>query len=75
MQSEINDIHKKIGEKNSFVYSYVMGCPKSTTQLLEEQKDTSTGCVHCWVITEQICITNKNFILTLVWIRVISYIK
>jgi hypothetical protein len=39
MQSEINDIHKKIGEKNSFVYSYVMGCPKSTTQLLEEQKD------------------------------------
>ena len=39
MQSEINDIHDQIGEKNSFVYSYIMRCPKSTKQLLEEQKD------------------------------------
>jgi len=39
MQSEINDIHDQIGEKNSFVYSYIMHCPKSTKQLLEEQKD------------------------------------
>ena len=39
MQSEINDIHDQIGEKNSFIYSYIMRCPKSTKQLLEEQRD------------------------------------
>ena len=39
MQSEVDDIHNQIGEKNSFIYSYLMRCPKSTIQLLEEQKD------------------------------------
>ena len=39
MQSEVDDIHEKVGENYSFVYSYIMRCPKSTKQFLEEKKD------------------------------------
>ena len=37
MQGEINDVHKKSDPKESFVRSYIMGCPKSTEQFTADQ--------------------------------------
>ena len=39
VQEEVDKIHEKLGEGQSFVHSYVMHCPKSSKQFQEEQKD------------------------------------
>jgi len=37
MQGEINGVHKKSDPKESFVHSYIMGCPKSTEQFTADR--------------------------------------
>ena len=37
MQTEINNIHKGLGPRESFFHSYVTGCPKSTEQLTSDR--------------------------------------
>jgi len=39
IQDQVDNVHKKTDDSKKFIYSYIMGCPKSSEQMQAEHDD------------------------------------